>query len=114
MNPTIELPGLIEDIYDAALEPARWNDVVVSINSFVGGQACGLIAKDTASQSGLAYYAQGLSNVNGWQRLCGRRNRRHIGSHRHLQHLFAKTGTNRQIDLVKLVAAYSSLLRRSS
>jgi len=29
----------------------------------------------------------------------------------HLQHLFAKTGTNRQIDLVKLVAAHASPLR---
>lgn len=30
----------------------------------------------------------------------------------HLQHLFAKTGTNRQIDLVKLVAAHASPLRQ--
>ena len=30
------LPDLIEDIYDAALEPARWNDVVIGINDFVG------------------------------------------------------------------------------
>jgi DNA-binding CsgD family transcriptional regulator len=30
----------------------------------------------------------------------------------HLQRLFAKTGTNRQIDLVKLVAAHASPLRR--
>ena len=60
MNPTIKLPDLIEDIYDAALEPARWNDVVVSINRFVGGRACGLIAKDTASQSGLTYYYCGV------------------------------------------------------
>jgi DNA-binding CsgD family transcriptional regulator len=32
----------------------------------------------------------------------------------HLQHLFAKTGTNRQTDLVKLVAAYASPLRQGS
>jgi DNA-binding NarL/FixJ family response regulator len=30
----------------------------------------------------------------------------------HLQHLFAKTGTNRQTDLVKLVAAHASPLRQ--
>lgn len=29
----------------------------------------------------------------------------------HLQHIFAKTGTNRQADLVKLVASYMSLIR---
>jgi len=32
----------------------------------------------------------------------------------HLQHLFAKTGTNRQIDLVKLVATHASPLRQVS
>ena len=30
----------------------------------------------------------------------------------HLQHLFAKTGTNRQTDLVRLVAAYAGPLRQ--
>lgn len=44
-----KLPDLIEEIYDAALEPALWNDVVVSINDFIGSQACGLISKDTMS-----------------------------------------------------------------
>ena len=39
MPRTRKLPDLIEEIYDAALEPALWNDVVVSINDFVGGQA---------------------------------------------------------------------------
>ena len=32
----------------------------------------------------------------------------------HLQHLFAKTGTNRQVDLVKLVATHASPLRQAS
>jgi DNA-binding CsgD family transcriptional regulator len=32
----------------------------------------------------------------------------------HLQHLFAKTGTNRKIDLVKLVATHASPLRQAS
>jgi DNA-binding CsgD family transcriptional regulator len=32
----------------------------------------------------------------------------------HLQHLFAKTGTSRQIDLVKLVATHASPLRQAS
>ncbi|MBX9647470.1 MAG: helix-turn-helix transcriptional regulator [Xanthobacteraceae bacterium] len=54
------LSGLIEEIYDAALEPAAWNDIVVGINDFVGGKACGLISKDTMSQSGLTYYYCGV------------------------------------------------------
>jgi len=32
----------------------------------------------------------------------------------HLQRLFAKTGTNRQVDLVKLVASNASPLRTGS
>jgi hypothetical protein len=44
-----KISELIEDVYDAALEPARWSDVVVSINDFVGGQACGVFSKDSIS-----------------------------------------------------------------
>ena len=57
---TRQLPELIEEIYDAALEPSLWNDVVVSINEFIGAQACGLISKDTGSQSGLTHYYCGV------------------------------------------------------
>jgi len=52
----MQLPDLIEEIYDAALEPALWNDVIVGINAFVGGQACGLISKDSTSQFGFTHY----------------------------------------------------------
>ena len=60
MHGTQKLPDLIEEIYDAALEPALWNNVVVSINDFIGGQACGLISKDTMSQSGRTHYYCGV------------------------------------------------------
>ena len=50
------LPELIEAIYDAALEPALWNDVVVGINDFVEGQACGLFSKDQISKFGVTHY----------------------------------------------------------
>jgi len=60
MHGTQKLPDLIEEIYDAALEPALWNNVVVSINDFVGGQACGLISKDTMRQSGRTHYYCGV------------------------------------------------------
>jgi DNA-binding CsgD family transcriptional regulator len=56
MHKTRKLPDLIEEIYGAALEPALWNDVVVSINDFIGSRACGLISKDTMSQSGVHDY----------------------------------------------------------
>jgi DNA-binding CsgD family transcriptional regulator len=56
--PTIS--HLIEDIYDAALEPERWNDVVVGINDFVGGRACGIISKDSVSKIGETHYYCGV------------------------------------------------------
>jgi DNA-binding CsgD family transcriptional regulator/PAS domain-containing protein len=56
MRGSQKLLDLLEDIYDAALEPARWSDVVVSINGFVGGQACGLISKDAISKFGVTHY----------------------------------------------------------
>jgi DNA-binding CsgD family transcriptional regulator len=51
-----KISDFIEDIYDAGLEPARWNDVVVGINEFVGGQACGIFSKDTISKFGVTHY----------------------------------------------------------
>jgi DNA-binding CsgD family transcriptional regulator/PAS domain-containing protein len=51
-----KLSDLIEDIYDAALEPARWNDVFVSINEFVGGLGCGIFSKNLMNKSGAASY----------------------------------------------------------
>ena len=47
---------LIEGIYDAALEPSRWGDVVVAINAFVGGHACGIFSKNSISKFGVTHY----------------------------------------------------------
>src|SRR5258707_6951165 len=51
-----KISDLIEDIYDAALKPARWSDVVMGINVFVGGQACGIFSKDSISKFGVTHY----------------------------------------------------------
>jgi DNA-binding CsgD family transcriptional regulator len=50
------ISSLIEGIYDAALEPARWADVVAGINDFVGGQACGIVSKNPVSKFGVTHY----------------------------------------------------------
>jgi DNA-binding CsgD family transcriptional regulator len=60
MHGTRKLPDLIEEIYDAALEPALWNDVVVSINDFIGSRGCGLVSKDLASHCGRTLYYHGV------------------------------------------------------
>ncbi|WP_298874604.1 helix-turn-helix transcriptional regulator [uncultured Bradyrhizobium sp.] len=51
-----KLPDLVEQIYDAGLDPTLWNDVVVGIRDFVGGQACGLFSKDSISKFGVTHY----------------------------------------------------------
>jgi DNA-binding CsgD family transcriptional regulator len=56
MHESGRFPELIAAIYDAALEPAQWNDVVVKINQFVGSQACGLFSKDSISKFGVTHY----------------------------------------------------------
>lgn len=56
MPDTSRLPDLIENIYDAALDPTLWSDVVVGIRDFVGGQACGLFSKDSISKFGVTHY----------------------------------------------------------
>jgi DNA-binding CsgD family transcriptional regulator/PAS domain-containing protein len=50
------LPDLIESIYDAALQPSRWNEAVVGINRFIGTQACGVFSKDAVSKFGVTHY----------------------------------------------------------
>ncbi|MBR0788608.1 helix-turn-helix transcriptional regulator [Bradyrhizobium manausense] len=56
MHRSRKLPDLIERIYDAGLDPSLWNDVVVGIRDFVGGQACGLFSKDAISKFGITHY----------------------------------------------------------
>jgi DNA-binding CsgD family transcriptional regulator/PAS domain-containing protein len=60
MPETRKLPDLIEEIYDAALEPALWNDVIVSINDFIGSRACGLVEKDLINHCGRTLYYHGV------------------------------------------------------
>ena len=54
------LTQLIGGIYDAALGSSRWPDVLAQIANFVGGQAAGLLSKDTVSKHGNVYYQSGV------------------------------------------------------
>jgi len=54
------LTQLIGDIYDAALDSSRWVAVLAKITKFVGGQAAGLLSKDSVSKSGNIHYQVGL------------------------------------------------------
>lgn len=54
------LSCLIGDIYDAALDAALWPDVLREVASFVGGQAAGLLSKDSVSKIGIVTYHAGV------------------------------------------------------
>ena len=54
------LSCLIANIYDAALDAALWPDVLHEIANFVGGQAAGLLSKDSVSKTGIATYHAGV------------------------------------------------------
>lgn len=54
------LTQLIGDIYDAALDSARWTSVLAKVAAFTGGQAAGLLSKDSVSKSGNIHYQSGV------------------------------------------------------
>jgi DNA-binding CsgD family transcriptional regulator len=60
MDETEQLSTLIGDIYDAALEPSLWTDVLGKAARFVGGPAAGLYSKDAASKTGVVAYGYGI------------------------------------------------------
>ena len=56
MNEGSRLSALIGDIYDAALDPSLWPEVLGGVTRYVVGSATGLFWKDAASQSGNVYF----------------------------------------------------------
>ena len=54
------LTQLIGDIYDAALDSPRWTSVLAKIAQYTGGQAAGLLSKDSISKSGNVHYQSGV------------------------------------------------------
>jgi DNA-binding CsgD family transcriptional regulator len=60
MREATVISALIGDIYDAALNAARWPAVLEKIVGFVGGAAAGLLSKDAVSKIGDAHYHFGV------------------------------------------------------
>ena len=54
------LTQLIGDIYDAALDSSRWTSVLAKIADYAGGQAAGLLSKDSVSKSGNIHCQSGV------------------------------------------------------
>jgi DNA-binding CsgD family transcriptional regulator len=59
MSKPQKLADLIGGIYDTALDAAAWTAALPGINSFVGGEACGLFSKDSVSKLGTTHYYYG-------------------------------------------------------
>ncbi|HWE18686.1 MAG TPA: LuxR family transcriptional regulator [Hyphomicrobiaceae bacterium] len=55
-----QLSALIGDIYDAALDPALWVDVLARCARYVGGPAALLVSRDTADPTHSAAYYSGF------------------------------------------------------
>src|SRR5215471_11671851 len=59
MGETERFSGLIGDIYDAALDPTLWVDVLRKTRAFIGGWAIALSWKDAVAKRGGSYFAEG-------------------------------------------------------
>jgi len=57
-----QLSALIGEIYDAAIEPARWAGMLARTADFVGGMSAALCYKDAATKQGNVYYECGRSD----------------------------------------------------
>jgi DNA-binding CsgD family transcriptional regulator/PAS domain-containing protein len=59
MDETQRLSALIGEIYDAALDPARWVDALGRTRAFIGGWAVALSWKDAVAKQGGCYFVEG-------------------------------------------------------
>lgn len=60
MHEDEKLSALVGDIYDAALDPSLWIDVLGKCAEFVGGPAASLVSKDATSRTGQLAFQFGL------------------------------------------------------
>jgi DNA-binding CsgD family transcriptional regulator/PAS domain-containing protein len=59
MQEVDQVSSLIRDIYDAAVDPVLWGDLLGDARDFVGGSAAVLYAKDATRKSANIYYDDG-------------------------------------------------------
>ena len=59
MQQTEQLSELVGEIYDAALDPSLWRDVLGKAGAFVGGPVAAIFAKSPTALTGTLYYHSG-------------------------------------------------------
>lgn len=52
---------LVGRIYDAVLQPESWSEVLAAVGAFVGGQAGGILSKDSISKAGTPHHHFGVA-----------------------------------------------------
>jgi DNA-binding NarL/FixJ family response regulator len=60
MREAEQVLSLVGDIYDTALDPALWVDVLPAICEFVGGRAGAIVSKDAISKAGTPHFVFGF------------------------------------------------------
>jgi PAS domain-containing protein len=60
LDDAAQLLALIGRIYDAALEPALWTDVVEKAGRFVGGSGASIFSQDSVRKQGKSHYNFGV------------------------------------------------------
>ncbi len=60
MGDEAELFELIGEIYDAALDPSLWSEIVGKAGRFVGGPAAAIFSKSPIAGTGSVYYQSGI------------------------------------------------------
>jgi DNA-binding CsgD family transcriptional regulator/PAS domain-containing protein len=60
MEQAEDLSRLVGEIYDAALDPSAWHDVLGKVAHFVGGQGAALLAGDMVSKANHVFYTNGI------------------------------------------------------
>jgi DNA-binding CsgD family transcriptional regulator len=128
MSDIEQFSGLVGDIYDAALDPALWPGVFMRACKFIGASAATLASHDIAALN-LPSPPEAIVDefkltprelrvlfaiveVGGVPEVAEVLGVSAATVRTHLARLFDKTGTSRQADLVKLVAAFSNPLLR--
>jgi DNA-binding CsgD family transcriptional regulator/PAS domain-containing protein len=62
MSESNNFSRLVGDIYDATLDPVLWPRAMEDVAHFVGGQAAGLILKDSVSKTGMTHHQFGVDS----------------------------------------------------
>lgn len=98
---------VVDGLYDAALDTELWHAALGNLAEFTGGCAAALVFRLTPSELRVLLAVVEAGSIRETAETLGIAE---TTAKTHLGHLYAKTGTSRQADLVKLVAGFANPL----